>query len=62
MTKSIIPFVCASVAILVMNTQFEGGFKVERVLVSFGLFLGFKLVFNLFMKLRNLKPKAEIIK
>ena len=62
MTKSIIPFLCASVAILVMNTQFEGGFKVERVLVSFGLFLGFKLVFNLFMKLRNLKTKAEIIK
>ena len=62
MTKSIIPFLCASVAILVMNTQFEGGFKVERVLVSFGLFLGFKLVFNLFMKLKNLKTKAEIIK
>lgn len=62
MTKSIIPFLCASVAILVMNTQFEGGFKVERVLVSFGLFLGSKLVFNLFMKLRNLKTKAEIIK
>jgi hypothetical protein len=43
----VVPFLCASVAILVMNNFFEGGFQIGRVLISFGLYLAFKGIFKL---------------
>lgn len=49
MGSKLLAFGCASVALIAMNFTFDGGFKIERVLISFLMYLVLKSVFVIVM-------------